>query len=366
MKFLDCITINPKISLKKGKIYPFIEMGNVSTYYRNPIDIEYKPFNSGVKFENGDTVIARITPCLQNGKRFYCKDIGSGFGSTEYLVFRPKNETVDNLYLYYFMKTEFINQMMIKSMTGATGRQRVNNKIFNEIEVNFPSIDIQRKIGKILSAYDDLIENNQKQIKLLEEASQRLYKEWFVDLHFPDYENTPIIDGVPEGWKIVKITELLDIKYGKDHKSLKNGEVPAYGSGGIMRKVNSVLYSGESVLIPRKGSLNNILLVSGDFWTIDTMFYSVPKKENVIKYCYLALSQIDMYSMNIGSAVPSMTTKILDGIKILLPSESVLLTFNQIVSKHFDMIKVLCKQNEKLKEARDRLLPKLISGELEV
>ena len=112
-------------------------MGNVSTNYRNPIAIEEKPFDSGVKFQDGDTVVARITPCLQNGKRFYCKDIGIGFGSTEFLVFRPKNESVDNLYLYYFMKTDFINQCMINSMTGATGRQRVNNEIFKSIEIEF-------------------------------------------------------------------------------------------------------------------------------------------------------------------------------------------------------------------------------------
>jgi len=132
MKFLECITLNPKIYLEKGKIYSFIEMSNVSTNYRNPIAIEKKAFDSGVKFQDGDTIVARITPCLQNGKRFYCKDIGIGFGSTEFLVFRPKDESVDNLYLYYFMKTDFINQCMINSMTGATGRQRVNNEVFKD------------------------------------------------------------------------------------------------------------------------------------------------------------------------------------------------------------------------------------------
>ena len=219
MKFLDCIDVNPKISLEKGKIVPFIEMGNVSTIYRNPIAVESKPFDSGVKFQDGDTVVARITPCLQNGKRFYCKNIGTGFGSTEYLVFRPKNESVDNLYLYYFMKTKFIKQSMINSMVGATGRQRVNNDVFKNIEINFPNKEKQIKIGKILSAYDDLIENNQKQIKLLEEAAQRLYKEWFVDLRFPGYETTPIIDGVPEGWEKKKLSDIAEVIMGQSPKS---------------------------------------------------------------------------------------------------------------------------------------------------
>ena len=214
MRFLDYVSINPKISLEKERIYPFVEMGDVSTSFRNPDKVEYKSFDSGVKFADGDTVIARITPCLQNGKRFYCKNIGKGFGSTEYLVFRPKDSSVDNLYLYYFMNTDFIKESMVRSMVGATGRQRVNNDVFSRLDVTFPNIEIQRRIAEILSAYDDLIENNRKQIKLLEEAAQRLYKEWFVDLRFPGHENTKITDGVPEGWRRERLVDLVDVQYG--------------------------------------------------------------------------------------------------------------------------------------------------------
>lgn len=198
-----------------------------------------------------------------------------------------------------------------------------------------------QRVIDILSAYDELIENNQKQIKLLEEAAQRLYKEWFVDLRFPGHETTPIVDGVPEGWFTAAVTDLLEIRYGKDHKALGDGEIPAYGSGGIIRRVNKVLYSGESVLIPRKGSLNNILLVSGDFWTIDTMFYSIPKRPNIAKYIYLYLSGVDMYAMNIGAAVPSMTVKILEGMKLLCPTDHVVESFEETVRPYFDMIELL-------------------------
>ena len=135
MRFLECVDLNPKIVMIKGQIYPFVEMANVSTCYRSPDNVDAKPFDSGVKFQDGDTVIARITPCLQNGKRFYCQNIGTGFGSTEYLVFRPKDDSVDSKYLYYFMMTDFVKLSMINSMTGATGRQRVNNDVFNDIEV---------------------------------------------------------------------------------------------------------------------------------------------------------------------------------------------------------------------------------------
>ena len=235
-----------------------------------------------------------------------------------------------------------------------------------KIKLALPDLKNQKRIGDILSAYDDLIENNRKQIKLLEEAAQRLYKEWFIDLRFPGWETTPIHDGIPEGWEEKRVTGLLEIKYGKDHKSLADGKIPVYGSGGVMRKVDRVLYSGESILIPRKGSLNNIIYAAGDFWTIDTMFYSIPRVPNIAKYMYIFLSCLDMYSFNIGAAVPSMTVNILDGIKVQLPESKALERFENMVAPLFRKIELLKKQSEIASESCDRLLPKLMNGEIEV
>ena len=237
---------------------------------------------------------------------------------------------------------------------------------YYSIQVALPDLEKQQKIVDILKPYDNLIENNRKQMKLLEEVAQRLYKEWFVDLHFPGYEDAEIVDGVPEGWHKTTVTELIDVKYGKDHKKLEDGNTPVYGSGGIMRKIKPVLYSGESVLIPRKGSLNNIMYVSGDFWTIDTMFYSVPKMENIAKYTYHFLKGLDMYSYNIGAAVPSMTIKILSGMAMLCPTEDVLQDFENLLTPIYCKITNLQNTIALLVQARDRLLPKLMSGEIEV
>ena len=242
----------------------------------------------------------------------------------------------------------------------------LNTTILSNAPVEIPSLRIQNRIVEILSRYDSLIENYQKQIKLLEEAAQRLYKEWFIDLRFPGHENTNIIDGVPEGWEKKSITDVLEIKYGKDHKLLKEGTIPVYGTGGIMRYVEKSLFTGESVLIPRKGSLNNIMLVGGTFWTIDTMFYSIPKENNVAKIVYFYLKGVDMYSFNIGAAVPSMTVNILSGMKLLVPNEDVKNKFETIASKYFIRMHSLQSQLRLLTEARDRLLPKLMSGEIEI
>ena len=276
------------------------------------------------------------------------------------------NENYDNEYVYYLIKN-FLPGLKAYNLGTASGREYVSKSNFEKIElVAEQDKEIQKKIGIILSRYDSLIENYQKQIKLLEEAAQRLYKEWFIDLHFPGHETTKIVDGVPEGWEKKSITDVLEIKYGKDHKLLKEGTIPVYGTGGIMRYVEKSLFTGESVLIPRKGSLNNIMLVGGTFWTIDTMFYSIPKENNVAKIVYFYLKGVDMYSFNIGAAVPSMTVNILSGMKLLVPNEDVKNKFEMIVSKYFIRMHSLQSQLRLLTEARDRLLPKLMSGEIEI
>lgn len=275
------------------------------------------------------------------------------------------HDCLDYRFLYYWFLLAGKTGALEQYFTGATIKHMPGEKL-KSVLIDMPPVEVQQHIANILWAYDDLIENNQKQIKLLEEAAQRLYKEWFVDLRFPGHETTPVVDGVPEGWESMSVTDLLEIKYGKDHKTLEDGNVPVYGSGGVMRKVNKILHSGESVLIPRKGSLNNVLLVRGDFWTIDTMFFSIPKRANVAKYVYLFLKSVDMYAMNIGAAVPSMTVKILDGMRVQCPSSEFLELFEKVAGPFFSMIELLKKENDSLSKARDLLLPKLMSGEIEV
>ena len=278
-----------------------------------------------------------------------------------YIIESKDNELLNTKFLCYAMNQQL---RLLKTMSTGTATKFLTLKILNGLDIPVPTIHIQRRIASILSAYDNLIETNQKQIKLLEEAAQRLYKEWFVDFLFPGHEQVQIIDGVPAGWKKVVVTDLLDIKYGKDHKKLADGNIPAYGSGGIMRYVKDVLHSGESVLIPRKGSLNNILYVDGDFWTIDTMFFSIPKRENIVKYVYLFLQGLDMYSFNIGAAVPSMTVKILAEINLLLPTDNLLQKFESVITPLYERKKLLQKQCDIATEARNRLLTKLMSGEI--
>lgn len=269
-------------------------------------------------------------------------------------------------FIYYQLRSEHIGRWLEKVSIGAT-MPSLNTGLLSGIEMVLPPIEIQKQIAGILSVCDDLIENNQKQIKLLEEAAQRLYKEWFVDLRFPGHENTKIVDGVPEGWSRGLLKELISVNYGKDHKKAPDdGNIPVYGSGGLMRKCNKSLFSGEAVLIPRKGSLNNIMYVDETFWTVDTMFYATMKQPHTAIFVYFFVKAFDMYSMNIGAAVPSMTTKILDAMDVVIPDKETLEKFDKYAKVYFNKIKTLQGQNEQLKTARDLLLPKLMSGEVEV
>lgn len=282
------------------------------------------------------------------------------------VILRSNGEIVDARFLYQILKSEYYRPYFKQYCTGSAQPQ-LPIKNFSQIYLNVPDIKTQHRIADILSVYDNLIENNQKQIKLLEEAAQRLYKEWFVDLRFPGHENTKIVDGVPEGWSRGLLKELISVNYGKDHKKAPDdGNIPVYGSGGLMRKCNKSLFSGEAVLIPRKGSLNNIMYVDETFWTVDTMFYATMKQPHTAVFVYFFVKAFDMYSMNIGAAVPSMTAKILDAMDVVIPDKEALEKFDKCAKTYFNKIKTLQGQNERLKIARDLLLPKLMSGEVEV
>ena len=202
----------------------------------------------------------------------------------------------------------------------------------------------------------------------LEEQAQALYKSWFID--FEPFKDSEFVDSelgmIPKGWHVGTLSELIEIRYGKDHKSLSDGDIPVYGSGGLMRYVGRSLCNDESVLIPRKGSLNNVMYVNHPFWTVDTMFYTSCKIEHAIKYSHLFLLTQDLASMNAGSAVPSMTTDILNKLVLLIPSQEVLNNFDCIVSALYLGIDMGKKESFSLALTRNTILPRLMSGEIKV
>lgn len=167
-------------------------------------------------------------------------------------------------------------------------------------------------------------------------------------------------------WEIGHLSDLVVVRYGKDHKKLSNGIYPVYGSGGIMRYVERPLYNGESILIPRKGTLSNVMYVNGAFWSVDTMFYTELLRPNVGKFVFHFIKNKDLASLNAGSAVPSMTTSILNSMRIRIPDKDTLEKFEDLVSPMYKTIHENERQSTNLAMIRDTLLPRLMSGELDV
>ncbi len=269
---------------------------------------------------------------------------------------------------------EFIEYMMqyfkkeVQSHSIGSVQDNINLGTFERVEFLVPPLPEQRAIASILSALDDKIELNLQMNKTLEEMALALYKHWFVD--FGPFQNGEFEDSelgmIPEGWEVKRLDYLLEIKYGKDHKKLKEGQIPVYGTGGIMRYVNTSLYDQESILIPRKGSLNNLYYLNKPFWTVDTLFYSKMKKKGFGKYVFHFLKTLDLASMDVGSAIPSLTTQLLNRINIIIPPNIEVLKYDESATIWFNAIQSNVEENQTLTALRDTLLPKLISGEVRV
>lgn len=379
--FTEFIEVNPKIAFEKDKEYPFVEMSNVGILQREPEKVEIKRYGSGTKFQRGDTVVARIEPCLQNGKGFFVKNFDEGFGSTEFLVFRSKDENkLDNIYLYYLMQDQYIRECMIRSMTGATGRQRVNNKVFENIKVNIPKLYIQKKIAYILSSYDDLIENNLKRIKLLEEAAELIYKEWFVNFRFPGYEKCEFVDGVPYGWIKAKVGEHINFIKGKKPKLITetiNENSVLYLLVEVLEGKNFLYTEDKNLLIAMENEVIMIMDGSRSGTIYKSIYGAIGSTMSIIRisndklndeylYYYLKSNETHIKQNNTGSAIPHANKEFIKDMDILIPEKSTMRQFNDYTRKISKQISILKTQNNKLKEARDILIPKLIMGEIEV
>lgn len=264
---------------------------------------------------------------------------------------RPSQNVIP-LFLYYYFCLESTRQFVRNIAVGAT-MPSINTKLLGEVPIHIPAIEQQEKITSILSSLDDKIELNNKINENLKRQAQAIYIDMFVEKPNPT-------------WKYGHLSDLITIRYGKDHKKLADGVYPVFGSGGFMRKAERPLYNKESVLIPRKGTLNNVMYINEPFWCVDTMFYTEMKFPNVAKFVYHFLKSKDLASMNAGSAVPSMTTAILNAMELPIPSSDSLEIFENLVSPMYVVMQHNEKESEKLAELRDSLLPKLMNGEIEI
>lgn len=291
-------------------------------------------------------------------------------------------------FIYYQLRSEHIGRWLEKVSIGAT-MPSLNTGLLSGIEMVLPPIEIQKQIAGILSAYDDLIENNQKQIKLLEEAAQRLYKEWFVDLRFPGHENTKIVDGVPEGWNICPFSSKVDIMSGGTPKTsipdYYNGRIPFYTpkdsdgaffayktqiniTEGGLKNCNSRLYPPKTVIITARGTVGKTTILAVPM-AMNQSCYALKMKENDAPYyLFFALNNEikALQTMANGGVFNTIIGKTFDSINIQIPKDPLIYAFEETVRPFMEQIKNKLQANSKLVEARNRLLLKMMNGEVKV
>lgn len=374
----------------EGKGFPLIRTPNIGRgrflleNVHRVSESVYNKRNARAVPKDDDIILAREAPAgnvaiIKNGVKM-C------LGQRTVLL-RPNKEVVNPDFLTYFLLAPEQQYGLLGTANGATVAH-VNIPTIRNLKIKLPPLKTQERIGKILSAYDDLIENNQRQIKLLEEAAQRLYKEWFVDLRFPGHENTKITDGIPEGWRMAVLSEIASVNKESISKQYPYDYVDYIDIGAVSKgQINSVTrlstkdapgrakriaFDGDVLWGMVRPNLKSYALV---FHPKETSVFStgfaILHAEKVpfsFLYCHVTQDEFVSYLINCtnGAAYPAVKPSHFENAVLLVPTDMVLSKFHSLVGQMFRQAEILEQKNQQAIEARDRLLPKLMSGEIEV
>ena len=384
-KLADIAKFNPRESIKAGSMAKKVAMDKLQPFCRDIPEYEYAQFSGGAKFRNGDTIMARITPCLENGKTAKVNILENGevgFGSTEFIVFRAKEGISDEDYIYYLVCSPEVREPAIKSMVGSSGRQRVQTNVVQNLEIDLPDLDTQRKIGSLLRGLDDKIAINTKINDNLTEQARSIFQSWFID-----YE--PFGSSMPSDWKPATLGQIAVMKTDSwspaknpdvvvEHYSIPSYDEQRYPvfeiASGI--KSNKYLITSDSVMISKlnpdtKRICRPMCLSEHPVCSTEFIVYKA-KKNGQRDYIYSLIDSIPFFnhlcSHTTGStnsrqrATPKATLEF----PLLLPPDSVIEEFCHIVTPMYDLIASNIVENQSLAKTRDSLLPRLMSGEIDI
>lgn len=364
VKLTNFVHINPTEKLPKGTVAKKIAMENLEPFYRDVSKYEIATYSGGVKFRNNDTIMARITPCLENGKRAKVNVLNKdevGFGSTEFIVFREKENISDSNFIYYLVCSDVIREPAIKSMVGSSGRQRVQTNVLENLTIPLPPLETQKKIAGVLSALDDKIELNNKINQNLEQQAQTLFKSWFIDFE-------PFGGTMPADWKVGNLKDIANVVSGK-RPTIKQDSYnndccfPIVGASSIMGYTNESLYQDKVLVIGRVGTHGIVQRFNIPCWPSDNTLVVSSK---YYEYTYQILKTINYNAMNRGSTQPLITQTDIKNTDIIIPKLDDLMKYEVNVGKIMELYGQNIKENTRLAQLRDTLLPKLMSGELDV
>jgi len=287
-------------------------------------------------------------------------------------ILRPDKAQILPSFLRYYLDSETTRSYMKSAFTTGAAIPRVVLKDFKLARIKLPPLPTQRKIAAILSAYDDLIENNTRRIQILEEMAQVLYREWFVNFRYPGHEKVQMEESElgpkPEGWEVSRLDDALVLQRGFDlpKKKRHDGEIPIYASTGIVGTHDEAKVKGPGVVTGRSGSLGTVLYIDEDFWPLNTTLWVKKFRRVTPIYAFYLLNNLDLRAFNSGAAVPTLNRNDVHGLPVILPPNEVLVQFDHHVTSLFAMNRNLIKRSLVLSRTRDLLLPKLISGEIDL
>lgn len=416
----DVFEFNPKESIAKGAVAKKVAMDCLTPYCREISGFEFAEFSGGTKFRNGDTIMARITPCLENGKTAMVSildDDEIGIGSTEYIVFREKEGISNKYFIYYFATNPAFRDIAIKSMVGSSGRQRVQQNVLENLEISLPPLAEQERIAGILGALDDKIECNNRINRNLEEQAAALFRRWFVDFEFPDADGNPYrsasgtmqdspLGPIPTGWQVGTFRDIIsstiggdwgkesaEANYsqkvycirGADITDVSKGEKGKMPFRYILPKnhIAKKLEVNDLVIEISGGSptqstgriaiISDSLLKRYDEDMICTNFCRAIKPKTEYAHFIYSLWRY-MYDQNIMFSYENGTTGIknlninglVDNEQIVIPPIEVLNNYNNLQKYFFNTVFTNALESETLATLRDTLLPKLMNNEIKV
>lgn len=319
--------------------------------------------------KKGDIIIARTGPI---GKCYFIKNDLPAVYNNGLMKIRVDESHFYPLYVYYFIKSDHFERYINQVGSGSATRPNIKMEIALNYEIEKWDISIQYKIASILSAYDDLIENNLRRIKILEEIAQSIYRAWFVKFRFPGHEKVRMVDSpfgkIPEGWRVGQLDDALLLQRGFDlpKKKRRLGSVPVYASTGVVGMHDQYKVKAPGIVTGRSGSLGKVIFVEDDFWPLNTTLW-VKEFRNVTPFfAYYLLSELGLEGYNSGAAVPTLNRNDIHGLPVIIPAKSVLADFDTYMVPMFSLKRYFRLKNAQLIKTRDLLLPKLISGELDV
>ena len=296
----------------------------------------------------------------QCGKTWYARGQWSCIKNTIYI--KSKSSEADIRYVFYTL-----SDPQVWPKRGAA-QPFISQTDARNVEIPLPSLSIQRRIASILSAYDELIENSQRRIKILESMARSLYREWFVHFRFPGHESVPLVPSllgeIPRGWEVKKLGDIAQLNYGKALKKedRRDGEYPVYGSSGIVGSHDTALVQGPGIVVGRKGNVGSVFWSNSDFFVIDTAYYvtsSLP-----LHFLFYVLPTLNF--INSDAAVPGLNRNQAYTLELLVPPASLLEKFCELVDTFELQVSTLEQQIQTLRRTRDLLLPRLLSGQIDV